>query len=331
MVTEALAATVLVTGIGALIGQGIARSLREMGGVRIIGLDRNITDLARNFCDVAVQKPDVAESDDLYAAFWLDMLRDHRVDVVLPGLGADVAFLRRAAPQLERQGCRILLNRPDLIDLCADKLVFGEALSAAGFPTIPTARPATWAEARDRLGRAPLLLKPRCGEGSAGIVRLNDEADFNYWTQKCGENWMLQRIVGSDDEEYTVGIFGQGDPGCVGPIIFRRKLARAGHTAFAEVVDHAAVRDMSLRLSRHFAPVGPTNLQFRVEDGVPYLLEINPRFSSSCSLRTAFGFNEAKLAIEYLRHGRVTSEIRIRKGRAWRFNEDFVRHDGDHF
>lgn len=329
--TEASPTTVLVTGIGALIGQGIARSLRQVDGVRIIGLDRKITPLAQSFCDIGIQKPAVAETDEAYVAFWSDLVRAHRVDVVLPGLGADVAFLRRAAPVLERQGCAVLVNRPELIDLCADKLLFGEALAAAGFPTIPTARPAQWSEACTLLGPPPFLLKPRSGEGSAGIVRLEDEADFAYWTRKNSDNWMIQRIVGRDDEEYTVGVFGLGGGDCVGPIVFRRTLARAGHTAYAEVVRNDAIHDMTMRLVRHFTPVGPTNLQFRMEAGHPYLLEINPRFSSSCSLRTAFGFNEARMAIEWLRHGRVVTDVHVGKGRAWRYNEDFVQHDGDHF
>lgn len=329
--TETVTSTVVVTGIGALIGQGIARSLRHIKGIRIVGVDRRITDLARSFCDIAVQKPDVAETDPAYLEFWARLVQQHRVDVVLPGLSVDVAFLSSVAADLQRGGCAIMLNRRELIDLCADKQIFGEALSAAGFPTIPTIRTTNWDEACDALGAPPFLLKPRRGEGSAGIVRLQDAGDLDYWARKSGDNWMLQRIVGRDDEEYTVGLFGQGADDPVGPIIFRRTLARAGHTGFAEVVENEVIREMALRIATHFAPVGPTNLQFRLEGENAYLLEINPRFSSSCSLRTAFGFNEALMSLEYLRHGRVLTEVHLRGGRAWRYNEDFVRHDGDHF
>lgn len=328
--SETFPATVVVTGIGALIGQGIARSLRHMQGIRIIGVDRRITDLARSFCDIAVQKPDMPESDPDYLNFWIRLLQQYQAEFVLPGLSVDMAFLHRVAPEVQRSGCAIMLNRPELIDLCADKLVFGQALSAAGFPTIPTIRSSSWTEACDALGMPPFLLKPRRGEGSAGIVRLENEGDLAYWARKSGDNWMLQRIVGRDDEEYTVGLFGQGADDPVGPIIFRRTLARAGHTGFAEVVENDVIHDMALRVAAHFAPVGPTNLQFRLEGDIAYLLEINPRFSSSCSLRTAFGFNEAQMSLEYLRYGRVLTPVHLRKGCAWRYNEDFVRHDGDH-
>ena len=73
---------------------------------------------------------------------------------------------------------------------------------------------------------------------------------------------------------------------------------------------------------------GPTNFQFRVENGTAFLLEINPRFSSSNSLRTAFGFNEAEMAIELYLLDREPDAPRIRPGKAWRYTEDFVLHAG---
>lgn len=329
-VPEPTIRTVVVTGVGALIGQGISRSLRGRSGIRIVGVDRRVTDLAKSFCDIAVEKPDLPETSDAYLEFWCDLLRTYSPTAVLPGLSVDVAFFRKNVEALRTSDSVIMLNRLDLIDLCVDKMVFGAALADAGFPSIPTARPSSWAEACDVLGAAPALLKPRRGEGSAGIVTLQDEADFTYWTQKSGDNWMLQRIMGSNDEEFTVGVFGLGDGTGIGPIIFRRTLARAGHTGFAEVVQNGTIRDITLEMVRHFRPVGPTNFQFRVDGGVPYLLEINPRFSSSCSLRTAFGFNEAQMSLEFLTTGDVQTPVRVSHGKAWRYNEDFVSYACDH-
>ncbi|KNY10448.1 hypothetical protein AKG08_12130 [Achromobacter piechaudii] len=143
---------------------------------------------------------------------------------------------------------------------------------------------------------------------------------------------MLQRIVGTADEEYTVGVFGLGEGRHVGPLTFRRRLSAAGNTLVAEVVrDHAVIDKATDLLCRHFCPLGPTNFQFRVEGERAYLLEINPRFSSSNSLRTAFGFNEAEMAIDYFLLGVEPAEPCIRAGKAWRYTEDFVTHAGHTF
>ncbi len=116
----------------------------------------------------------------------------------------------------------------------------------------------------------------------------------------------------------------------IGPLTFRRRLSSAGNTLEAEVVRQLDAIDRAVdRLSKHFRPVGPTNLQFRLEGDTPYLLEINPRFSSSNSLRTAFGFNEAEMAIEYYFHNKVPDTPPLKDGIAWRYTEDFVSHARD--
>lgn len=319
--------SVAVTGVGALIGQGIARSLRPGGRARILGVDRRITPFSRTFCDAVAEKPAVDEASDAYLDFWRDLVRREAVDLVLPGLSVDMEFFDRHRAAFADMGVKLALNTEPLIALCSDKFDFHAAYSAAGFPAIPSARPESWEDALKQLGPAPLLLKPRRGEGSAGIVRLNDAMDFDYWTRRSGDNWLLQTIMGTDLEEYTVGIYGLGDGGFVGPIIMRRKLTRSGHTGEAEVLDHPALADLTGRIVRHFQPAGPTNLQFRMDGGTPYLLEINPRFSSSCSLRAAFGFVEAEMCIDDMLEGKTPEQPLIRFGTAHRYNEDYIGED----
>jgi carbamoyl-phosphate synthase large subunit len=110
----------------------------------------------------------------------------------------------------------------------------------------------------------------------------------------------------------------------------RRRLSSAGNTLQAEVVvQHALLERAVSQVCDRFRPLGPTNLQFRVEADTPYLLEINPRFSSSNSLRTAFGFNESAMAVDLYLHGQTPAPPAIRPGIGWRYAEDFVIHAGD--
>ena len=172
--------------------------------------------------------------------------------------------------------------------------------------------------------RPLLLLKPRQGNGSRGIAVLRDADDFAYWIRRSKDAFLIQKFIGSDDQEYTVGAFGLGDGKALPPIIFRRKLSVAGNTQYAEVVDHPVLAAAVERLAAIFKPVGPTNFQFRMAGDVPYLLEINPRFSSSTSLRAAFGYNEAALAVQFHLTGKVPAAPTIIRGRGWRYYEDLV-------
>lgn len=323
--------TVVVTGVGAIIGQGIVRSLRAAGrDVRIVGIDRNPRSPGTHLCDAFEPKPATDEASPGYLGFWEDLVLRHRVRLVLPGLDVDMEFLDAHRPAFRRLGCELALNTHRLISQTRDKWEFGRLLEDAGLPSIPSARPASWEEALSALGPAPLLLKPLRGNGSRGIVRLRDASDFDYWSRRADGPWMLQRIVGTDDREFTVGVFGLGSGLYLGPLVMRRRLSSAGNTLEAEVVAGDAMLEQAVgAICRVFQPVGPTNLQFRVEGSTPYLLEINPRFSSSNSLRTAFGFNESAMAIDHYLHGCIPEPPRIRGGIAWRYAEDFVIHAGD--
>jgi carbamoyl-phosphate synthase large subunit len=86
---------------------------------------------------------------------------------------------------------------------------------------------------------------------------------------------------------------------------------------------------MTARLNGLFRPLGPTNYQFRKEHGVPYLLEINPRFSSTASIRAAFGYNEASMAVDFFLRRKTPDHPTIRCGWAARYTEDFIQYDRD--
>ena len=322
--------TVLVTGLGALIGQGIVEGLRADGRVRIIGLDKRYSSFGASLCDAYELKPDVEEGSDAYLTFWDSLVNRHKVDLVLPGISIDMYFLDAHRALFSDLGIAVGLNSPDLIRMTRDKFDFHHAMEDWGVPRIPTSVPKSWEHALTELGPPPLLLKPRRGEGSAGQARLRESKDFEYWTQSAGhDSWIMQKLVGTDDAEYTVGAFGLRDGAFLDKIIImRRRLTRSGHTGHAEAMDHPVIEAASRRIMTQINAIGPTNLQFRLQGDVAYLLEINPRFSSSCSLRRAFGFNETSMSVDYYLYGQHPAIPALRHGEAERYSADHVTYAG---
>jgi len=280
--------------------------------------------------DAFEQKPAVAEDTPEYLEFWDRVIERHKVDLILPGIESDVFFFDQHRDRFKERQCVLALNSPSLIQLAKDKLLLGLALEKISYPTIPACQPDSWREAIELLGPPPLLLKPLQGNASRGIVQIENASDFDYWRKKVNYPWMLQRIVGKPETEYTVGAFGLGNQNILRPIIFRRRLSPTGNTQEAEVMlDCPLIESAVKKLCAHFQPQGPTNLQFRVEGKNAYLLEINPRFSSSNSLRTEFGFNEAAMAIDFYLDHRIPDNPVIREGTAWRYFEDYIVYAGD--
>jgi carbamoyl-phosphate synthase large subunit len=296
--------------------------------VRIVGMDIYPDAVGQVWCDsFAVAAP---AADAGYVSFLTELIRRERIDLVIPAIEQDALRMSEERRQLEPTGARFALNAADLIATAHDKWSMHNRLCGAGLPAIPTAVDGTFNELSARFG-LPFIVKPRRSYASKGLVRVAAEDDWEYWRAKLGDEFMAQQIVGDDGGEYTVGAFGLGDGTVTGRMILRRTLGRDGSTAKAWV---SAVPDLDEAvdaLARLFRPVGPTNFQFRRHQGAYLLLEINPRVSSSTSLRAAFGVNDAAMCVEYFLEGRVPSPRPAGSGFAVRYIEDVVIHDRDHF
>jgi carbamoyl-phosphate synthase large subunit len=175
----------------------------------------------------------------------------------------------------------------------------------------------------DELG-VPFIVKPRHSTASKGTTTIHSREDFCYWKGKLGGDFMAQQVVGDDEHEYTVGAFGLGDGSFSQSIAFSRKLSREGSTVKAETVSIPELDEEVKMLTALFKPVGPTNLQFRRHRDGYLLLEVNPRFSSSLSLRTAFGYNEPEMCLEYFAQRMRPSPAVLKQGKAVRYIEDAV-------
>ncbi len=316
--------TVLVTGVGAVTGYGVVRSLRAaIPGVQILGADIHIDAVGAHWCDAFVPAP-LSLAED-YPDWLITTCALRGVDLVLPTLDADLDRFAHGT-LAEDLPCAVALNSPDAIRVSRDKRELGLAMQ--GDPAcIP------WVDLTDAGSRnyealaaalgVPFLLKPRHGYGSRGQVRVDTPADLT--TVEDLAACVAQQIVGSDEEEYTIAVFGDGRGAAPARIAMRRRLADEGTTRRVEVVapppDLDAVID---RTAAAFSFRGPTNLQLRRVGQVWYLLEINSRVSSSTSLRARFGFNEAAMTVDFFLHGRVPDQPRPCHGVAARYLEDVV-------
>jgi len=321
-----MAYNVLVTGVGAIIGYGIIEGLRHSGyPIKIIGMDIYDDAVGQNWCDY-FEKALPANHPE-YPQFMQYIIAKYSIDLVIPGIEQDAFRLSKIMDVFSNQSVKFALNSPELIEMAADKWVTHQRLVDAGFSTIKTFIAGEFYELTKSLG-TPMLLKPRRSYASKGIRRLYNEEDYIYWRNILKDDFMIQEIVGHDDEEYTVAAFGYGDGACSTKITFRRKLSGEGATAKAMVEFIPALDEIVDRLADYFKPLGPTNFQFRKHAGEYLLLEINPRISSSTSLRTAFGFNEAKMCLEYFVLGKRIEIPQIRRGHAIRYIKDMVFYDG---
>jgi carbamoyl-phosphate synthase large subunit len=321
---------ILVTGVGAIIGQGIVEALRasEVADC-VIGLDRSPHTVGTQLCDRFISKPPFAEDTVEYLDFWRELLVSQRIDLVLPGIESDVLFLDRHRDALGQLSA-LAINTSRMMSGCCNKLTTYFELSSLDVARIPTLLASATTDLAC-LGPGPYVLKPCMGNGSRGIHIVETHTDYLQAVSGCGETpYIVQPYLGDPDHEYTASAFGLGNGHSLSPIVFRRLLSTAGYTSYVEVQPCPDIASAIETLSWHFQPVGPTNYQFRLHEGRFYLLEINPRFSSSTSLKAAFGYNEAKMCIQYFLQRETPSAPEILNGRAWRKISDVIVYESAH-
>lgn len=315
--------TILVSGASGIVGYGILRSLRKSGlPLKLIGTSIYDDSIAPAFCDTFELAPKT--TDQTYMSWLYSVMQRHRVDMIIPGIEIDMYTWMQHADDIHQSGVTALLNTPSLINLCADKWTFyNHLVQVCPQWTIPTSLENQFSTLSEKFG-LPFLVKPRKGFGSKGIRRIHDSEQFAACQDQIGPTLMAQPVIGNDDEEYTVSVYADGIGGFAAGIAMRRKLSENGFTEKAEVVSMMEFTDAISVMCQHLQPFGPTNFQFRKHDSGLSLLEINPRISSSTSVRMAFGYNESAMAVEHLLNNVTPTQPSIRNGKAIRYTEEHI-------
>jgi len=287
---------ILVTGIGAIIGYGIVNSLRQSSiPMRIVGMDIYDNNYGRHLVDKFYQAK-LAYSDE-YEQFIVELVRKEQIDLIIPGIEQD---MYRLFELQNRIPTKIVLNNQLLTDISKDKWLTYKFFSEnSDLNLIPTAKDLNYTQCKLLYGER-FLMKPRTSYASKGLHIVDNEHDFDFYDAQNNHQNIYQAVIGNKEEEYTVGVFGDGKGGYWDSLILRRLLAQTGATDKAEVVlEDKLITDYVDQLCRVSKPIGPTCIQLRKDSDNVYLLEINPRISSSCSIRTAAGYNEPEMCIKY--------------------------------
>lgn len=318
---------ILVTGVGAIIGYGIIQSLQKSQyEIKIVGTDIYEDAIGKEWCDT-FELGVLADSAE-YPTFLAGLIKKYNIHLVIPGIEQDINRIVQEFHCFKNLNVEFAINNLQLIEVANDKWLTHLALVENQFPVIQTFIEGEYSDLRDILS-IPMLLKPRKSYASKGIYQIYSLNDYDYWKFELGDNFMVQKIVGDIDSEYTVAAFGLGDGTSSQKISLIRKLGSDGATAKAKVVDIEKLNVLVDKLVAVFKPIGPTNFQFRYHQGEFLLLEINPRISSSTSIRESFGYNEAEMCIDYYLENKKPGLREIRRGSAVRYIKEKIYYDSN--
>lgn len=318
----------LVTGAGAVLGQGIIKALRQSTlSCEIVAADPNPLSAGLYWADTPYRVP--LASDPGYGAAVEAIIDRERPDVVLVGTDVELAhFARHRAALEDAFGTRVLVSDPRVIAIADDKYETYRFFAAAGLDP-PHSALGDDAEAVHQLIYDigfPLVVKPRVGARSVGVSLVHNLSELRQ-SLDGRAGLVVQECIGTEDREYTAGVLvfaGEAQAS----IVMRRDL-RDGNTYRAYVAEYGALNERVRAFGAMLAPHGPVNFQFRVAaDGRPRVFEINARFSGTTPLRALAGFNEVEMCVRHLLFGEPVRQPAIRPGVILRhLDELFVSED----
>jgi len=313
----------LVTSVGGIVAQGIIKSLKFHNFYQnqtdhkyeILGTDINYEAAGLYRVDKfsIVKKP----ADRNYLKTILEVCNRNNIHVLFVGSDVELPVLCKYKDEIENKtGAKVITSQENIVNMCRDKYLTYEFLDKNDLNSIPTCLP-------EDLGtflkeeKFPLVVKPREGFGSKlfHIVVNRDELNFAIRSIE-NANWkpMIQKYLKNDSKEYTTGITVDSDGRQIMSSITLRKVLKHGQTYKAYIDKFPKVEKICNQIAHSLGAYGPINIQTRVDtdDNKVKIIEINPRFSASCPMRTVAGINEPDIIV---RNVLYNEKIKIEKYR----------------
>lgn len=291
---------VLVTGAGALLGQGVIRSLlnARAASFEVIAADPSPLSAGLYWANERYLIPKAA--DPCFIRSVETVIAKTRPDLVIPGTDVELMALARERHRLEREyKTHVLVSAPEVIRIADDKYETFEFFQSHGFSPPDSCLPGAEASLVDRVG-FPLVVKPRIGARSVGVRLVRNEVELAEAIRSTHAP-VIQECVGDDDGEYTAGVVYFDDDNCAS-IVMRRDL-RDGNTYRGYVDAYPELNAQMVEFARALRPYGPANFQFRLRGGRASVFEINARFSGTTPFRMHAGFNEVQMCVDHVLHG----------------------------
>jgi carbamoyl-phosphate synthase large subunit len=300
---------VLVTGAGALLGQGILRSLMESPlKPELVAVDPS--PLSAGLYWVKRRHWVPFASDPTYLEVFERILAEEKPDAVMVGTDVELELLAVHRERLEQlYNTHVIVSSPEVVRIADDKFATYSFFSKNGFDAPASCLPGGEEALIEAVG-FPLVVKPRVGARSIGVSVVHNRADLAAAVASLA-NPVIQECVATDGDEYTAGTL-TFDGVCCASIVMRRDL-RDGNTYRAFVDDYPELNAMVRRMAEALGAYGPANFQFRLDGDKVKVFEINGRFSGTTPLRMRAGFPEVDMVLGHVLLGNPVEQPPVQK------------------
>lgn len=280
----------LVTSIGSMSAEAVIQTIIGKPGRTVVGCNMYPKEWtpASRLLDRFHQVPSARDA----AAYLRDMVgicRAEQISHVIPLTDPEVDLLSAEQRRFDELGVALCISPPEAVSMARDKLSIYQR-----FVDHPRVRPIPTKDLQENgviNFSFPLLAKPRHGRSSEGQVAIPDAAALEFWRSRLsGQEYVLQpRYTG---EVFVVDVVRQ--PGSDRAVAMtRQELLRTSNGAGMTVrmQPQHACDTLAFEAAEVLGLRGCVNLEFLVVDGMPLLMDVNPRFSAGVAFSLMSGYD----------------------------------------
>jgi predicted ATP-grasp superfamily ATP-dependent carboligase len=325
----------------------VVRSLGRRGARVTVG-ERTFlnTSFFSKFCFRRIIYPSPRGNPDQFIEFILKEIKRKRYDCLFPMEEETLVLMARHRAEISKYSY-LLTPDHEKIQFVRDKEKLLQFAESRGIPTpktisispsllpSPSRRervPAPQGKNRDlelNLTQVPLpaVIKPRISSGSFGIAYVRRGEDLVPFYQRVHARYpfpLIQEWVPEGGGTYGLSaLFDEASN--VKAAFIHKKLrmypVQGGPSTLREGVEHQEIMELGLSLLRSLNWIGVAMIEFRVDprDGIPKLMEINPRFWGSLQLAIVSGVDFPYLILKLARGERFEPVLRYPTGKRCRW------------
>ena len=200
-----------------------------------------------------------------------NIIKKHSINLIIAQGGAELFILSAHKTELDSMGVKTYISSEKTIKICEDKLRFYKhCVSDFKLPSLIQAA----------------FEKPDIGSGSRGIELIKAKEGNSLWEYLPGP-------------EYTVDVFCNEESESLGTVVRKRLKTKAGISVQGEIIRYKEIEKTAEDLCKFLNIIGPCCIQFKEDrQGIPTILECNPRLGGGSYFATLAGVNPAQIYVD---------------------------------
>jgi carbamoyl-phosphate synthase large subunit len=300
--------TVLVTGIGGNVAQGILRNILSYDyKIRLIGTNVTTVSGGNHLCDAVYKAPFSSKPE--YVPTIKKICKKEKVDIIIPATDYETYYLALAKDELPT----LASSGPDVAFIFLNKYKTWQEFKKAHIPFAETRLPSKYSNEFDEI-----TVKPIEGRGSRDL-HINPANPKSF-----SDEYIIQKLY--KGTEVTTAFYVTKKRRLLGYVAFKRTLSH-GATDLCEVTFeyNNKLEKIIKKMIGNFDIKGSCNIQSIVQkNGTIIPFEINGRISGTNSIRAQFGFEDVRYTLEEYLYKRSPEKPVIKKGSAVRILMDVI-------